>query len=268
MEERNSSKMILLSIIGIAVLVIAVVGVSFAFFSYSRTGTSNNVIETGQIFMNFTEGGSTISLSNQFPMKNSEATAGLSASGSYMSFSVIGYSSGSSNIPYKVYAIRGADESGKTRFPDSQISVFISSASTDTQGASVSNAIPSPTPINSVAIASSTGWEIASGSIKSGTDLSTKQTDSYTLKMFVNDTVRISDTDPSVTWTGASTAELATNYCASQRTIQNSKYVSGCKLYLSDNTVTVDTTDTSTHTYLPLYSNMFYSLKVKVVGNV
>ena len=38
----NNSKQTVLSIVGIAILVIAVVGVSFAFFTYSKNGTTNN----------------------------------------------------------------------------------------------------------------------------------------------------------------------------------------------------------------------------------
>ena len=34
-------------------LVVAVVGVSFAFFNYSRQGTTNNVITTGSIVFNY-----------------------------------------------------------------------------------------------------------------------------------------------------------------------------------------------------------------------
>ena len=45
----NNSKQTVLSIVGIAILVIAVVGVSFAFFTYSRQGERNNLITTGSI---------------------------------------------------------------------------------------------------------------------------------------------------------------------------------------------------------------------------
>ena len=51
--ENNNSKQVLFAIIGIAVLVVAVVGVSFAFFTYSRTGKTNNVITTGKLVFNF-----------------------------------------------------------------------------------------------------------------------------------------------------------------------------------------------------------------------
>ena len=273
--EGNSSKQILLSIIGIAVLVIAVIGVSFAFFSYTKEGSSNNVIETGQIYMNFEESNS-ISLTNQFPMTNNEALAGIpTGSGqnesASMTFTVEGYSSGSTAIPYHVYAIRGTDVSGKDRFPESEISVFLSQAQSNrsqpiSKFGSSSEALNTVHVLNS-AVANSSGWEIASGSIQAGTDSGSKQRDTYTLKMFVNDTVRISDTAETVTWEAADTDTSATKYCASARTMTEGAtptYVSGCKLDSTGHEMGA----TATGTTLKLFNNMYYSLKVKVVGNV
>ena len=42
--ENNNKKTLILSIVGILVLVIAVVGVSFAMYSFTGTGTKENVI--------------------------------------------------------------------------------------------------------------------------------------------------------------------------------------------------------------------------------
>ena len=55
MKEQNSSKQILLSVLGVAILVVAVVGISFAAFTYSRTGEVVNTITTGSIVMNYSE---------------------------------------------------------------------------------------------------------------------------------------------------------------------------------------------------------------------
>ncbi len=72
MSNSNSSKQILLSVIGVAILVVAVVGVSFAFFNYTRTGAANTV-RTGTISFNTTN--SEISITNLFPIaKSSVAT--------------------------------------------------------------------------------------------------------------------------------------------------------------------------------------------------
>ena len=65
MNNSNSSKQILLSVIGVAILVVAVVGVSFAFFNYTRTGAPNT-IKTGTIMFESTQ--STISVNNVFPV--------------------------------------------------------------------------------------------------------------------------------------------------------------------------------------------------------
>ncbi len=68
MSNSNSSKQILLSVIGVAILVVAVVGVSFAFFNYTRTGAANT-IRTGTITFNTTN--SSISVTNVFPIDKS-----------------------------------------------------------------------------------------------------------------------------------------------------------------------------------------------------
>lgn len=68
MSNSNSSKQVLLSVIGVAILVVAVVGVSFAFFNYTRTG-AQNTIRTGTI--TFNSSNSAISITNVFPIAKS-----------------------------------------------------------------------------------------------------------------------------------------------------------------------------------------------------
>lgn len=63
--NNNSSKQVLLSVIGVAILVVAVVGVSFAFFSYVYNGGTANEINTGTIV--FTASDSNFKLTNVFP---------------------------------------------------------------------------------------------------------------------------------------------------------------------------------------------------------
>ena len=66
----ESSKKILLTTIGIAVLIVTLVGVTYSFFNYTRTGSSN-VIKVGRIsFISKNE--QTINLSNLFPIDPTE----------------------------------------------------------------------------------------------------------------------------------------------------------------------------------------------------
>ena len=307
MEERNNSKQVLLSVIGIAVLVIAVIGVSFAFFSYVRTGSSNNLITTGQIYMNFEEENA-INITNQFPMLDSEALTailkGRDANGdeitsevAYLNFTVTGYYSASTGgIDYQVYALAGDPGTAphNNRFANSEISVFLTRAESS-QGTTynpTTTLLNNPTPVND-AVDTTTGWQIATGRIKSGTTSGTgnNQVDSYTLAMFVNDTVRISDNQLSVPFTGATHAAAAgapAKYCASAYSTNTvvtghddvndvditRTDLSGCQLYYTNASTktgltkaTVPTTLTAPADWLPIYSTMYYSLKLKVEGN-
>ena len=63
--SNNSSKQILLSVIGVAILVVAVVGVSFAFFSYVYNGGTANEVQTGTIV--FSASDTNMTLTNVFP---------------------------------------------------------------------------------------------------------------------------------------------------------------------------------------------------------
>ena len=66
----ESNKKILLSTIGIAILIVLVTGVTFAFFNYTRIGASNN-IRVGRIYFNSGQT-DTISLTNVFPIKSED----------------------------------------------------------------------------------------------------------------------------------------------------------------------------------------------------
>ena len=68
-EGRN--KKILLLMVVIALLVLLVVGVSIAFFSYTKTGNTNT-IETGNIYFYMNQDG-VLNIENIFPMTSEEA---------------------------------------------------------------------------------------------------------------------------------------------------------------------------------------------------
>ena len=66
----NAKRNVTLSIVGVALLVVAVVGVSFAFFSYLGTG-SESTISVGQIY--FSASQDSLELTNAFPTTEASA---------------------------------------------------------------------------------------------------------------------------------------------------------------------------------------------------
>ena len=246
----NNSKQTILSIVGIAILVIAVVGVSFAFFTYSRTGTTNNVITTGSIEFEYEENTqSALSLTNQFPQSNAEG-----ATNPAFQFDVVGTIPASANsINYKVYVVPGEAETGKTRFADDEISIKVTTtAHTGSATTGVVETGYDTAHALSSAISTGKGIQVAHGTI---TNSGTEEQHDYTLTMWVNDTVTISDTDYSKTYRAK--AYDATNWPekpandvenASPRDLTKMPYGQAN----DDRTV---------------YSDLYYSIKVNVEAN-
>lgn len=91
MENNDNKKTLILSIVGILVLVIAVVGVSFAMYQFSAAGTQENVIKTGKISMYFDPDatgatqGNNFTVTNKYPMTDAE---GVKQTDSKVSFGV------------------------------------------------------------------------------------------------------------------------------------------------------------------------------------
>ncbi len=99
--EQNSSKKVLLSVLGVAILIVAVVGISFAALNYDRTG-GTNTITTGTITMSFTEATNGILLENALPMGDSTAIKTLTGSREYFDFSVTSTANAAVNVGYEV----------------------------------------------------------------------------------------------------------------------------------------------------------------------
>ena len=127
MNNNNSSKQILLSVLGVAILVVAVVGISFAAFTYSRAGEKTNTISTGTITMNYSEDTNGIKLENALPMSD---TAGkvLADENQYFDFTVTSTMSGTATINYAVTAVKTDDST----LPDTGVKVYLTKRSDNT----------------------------------------------------------------------------------------------------------------------------------------
>ena len=122
MQEKDSSKQILLSVLGVAILVVAVIGISFAAFNYSRTGETINTITTGTIVMSYTEAVNGINIVNATATEN-EVGKVLNGENNVFDFTVSATTSGDTIN----YAITATKEAGST-LQDSDVNVYLTSA--------------------------------------------------------------------------------------------------------------------------------------------
>ena len=118
--ENNNSKHVLLSVLGVAILIVVVVGVSFAAFSYSKTGEKVNTITTGTITMSYSETTNGINLTNALPMSDSVGMK-LNEQNQYFDFTVNASITGNTTINYAITATKELD----SNIPDTGVKVYL-----------------------------------------------------------------------------------------------------------------------------------------------
>lgn len=111
MEKKSSSKQVLLSVLAVAILVVAVVGVSFAFFTYSKQGETVNTITTGTLVFSYNEPANGILLEDAVPMSDSDAKTTLVSGRNVFDFTVTSTINGNATINYEITAKESTDQS-------------------------------------------------------------------------------------------------------------------------------------------------------------
>ena len=96
MEKKKT----IISVIGVLLLLVMVVGVTYAMYTYTGTGSKENVITTGNISVSYAES-KVVNLENTYPMTDAEGIANTNPS-SEMKFTVTGNITGNVVINYAI----------------------------------------------------------------------------------------------------------------------------------------------------------------------
>ena len=99
----DKKKQLLLSIGLVLILVLMIVGISYAAFKFTGLGNKPNTITTGAITMEYTESTNTISMNNALPTTDATGKVRLTA-GEYFDFTLSGTIKGSENINWEIAA--------------------------------------------------------------------------------------------------------------------------------------------------------------------
>ena len=195
---ENNKKTLILSIVGILVLVIAVVGVSFAMYSFTGTGTKENVITTGTVSMNF-DPDNNMTLTNKYPMSDAK---GVAQEDNKVQFGVTAdFSNDAMQIKYDlgITNITAGDtltsEYIKVALLDADNNVLVG-----TKGTGATD-LKAGVTIASLQAKAGTNGLIEEYALTSGTITTSGQTDSYTLIAYVSDQYNL-PTDEAQTGSG------------------------------------------------------------------
>ena len=194
--KDNNSKQVLLSVLGVAILVVAVVGVSFAAFTYSKTGTNDNTITTGTITMSYNETTNGITLSNVLPMNDSNGIK-LSDENQYFDFTVGASITGTTSINYKVTAVN--TEHG-TNLTNNYVKVYLTGGSSADTGVGQAATPKLVSSLTTIGASDPTGAKQGEFLLDQGTFTQTNSK-SYRLRMWVDQSYPVHSQAGSETYT-------------------------------------------------------------------
>ena len=176
----NQRKKEYISILAVLVLIITIVGISYAAFTYTGTGKTLNTITTGAISMSYEESSNVISMDKALPTTDATGKKQLKA-GEYFDFTVAGNIVGGETINWEIAA---EDVTSSTKKIDgSHIKLYLTSISSS----GVETEVMAPTTYKSLTGANTdTGRPANQMSLTTGTTNASFST-KYRLRMYVDE---------------------------------------------------------------------------------
>ena len=177
----NNKKQLLLSIGLVLILVLMIVGISYAAFKFVGLGNKPNTITTGAITMEYTESTNKISMTGALPTTDATGKVRLTA-GEYFDFTIKSSIKGNANINWEIAAEDITPSSAK-KMAGKNIKLYLTKL--DSNGAETQ--VMAPKVYNASTSANTkTGRPSGVMSLSTGT-MSTSETTNYRLRMYVDE---------------------------------------------------------------------------------
>ena len=170
---KNRKKVISISLI-VGLILIVTLGVSYAFYNNLILGDYNQVLVTGDIYMNYVETNG-INITNAVPMTKKEA---LASDDNVFNFQIVGKNTSSKDIYYGISLVNGDEIEGKTRINPEDVNVYLTS--------------DDDVLIDAIRYKSFDNTRIWVDTIPAGTD--TEITKNYSLRIWIDENTVISNT--------------------------------------------------------------------------
>ena len=177
----NNKKQLLLSIGLVLILVLMIVGISYAAFKFVGEGKKPNTITTGAITMEYTESTNTISMTGALPTTDATGKVRLTK-GEYFDFTIKSSIKGNANINWEIAAEDITPSSAK-KMAGKNIKLYLTKL--DSTGAETQ--VMAPKVYNASTSANTkTGRPSGVMSLATGT-MSASETTNYRLRMYVDE---------------------------------------------------------------------------------
>ena len=176
----NNKKQLLLSIGLVLILVLMIVGISYAAFKFTGLGTKPNTITTGAITMEYTESTNTISMTGALPTTDATGKVRLTE-GEYFDFTIKSNIQGNANINWEIAAEDVTPSSAK-KMDGKNIKLYLTKLNGDNE-----EEVMAPKVYSADTTANTyTGRPANMMSLAKGT-MSASETTNYRLRMYVDE---------------------------------------------------------------------------------
>ena len=176
----DKKKQLLLSIGLVLILVLMIVGISYAAFKFVGQGKKPNTITTGAITMEYTESTNTISMTGALPTTDATGKVRLTK-GEYFDFTIKSSIQGNANINWEIAAEDITPSSAK-KMAGKNIKLYLTKLNGDKE-----EEVMAPKVYNATTSANTkTGRPSGVMSLATGT-MSTSETTNYRLRMYVDE---------------------------------------------------------------------------------
>ena len=173
-------------IIPILIVLIVLLGVSFSWFNYYREGSNQKLIASN-LYLHLNDESNNILLNNAYPLSPTEARE---LTDNVIEFSIDGVNTTNQDIYYEIKLLYGEDDADLIRFRDQDLRFDLVEVDENNNETYLLDAVTYQS-INNKRM-----WvETIEG------NTSNKVSKNYKLRMWISDTVLISDTDPNATYT-------------------------------------------------------------------
>ena len=176
----NNKKQLLLSIGLVLILVLMIVGISYAAFKFTGLGTKPNTITTGAITMEYEESTNIISMTGALPTTDATGKVRLTA-GEYFDFTIKSNIQGNANINWEI-AAEDITASSAKKMDGKNIKLYLTKLNGDKE-----EEVMAPKVYNATTSANTkTGRPSGVMSLATGT-MSASETTNYRLRMYVDE---------------------------------------------------------------------------------
>lgn len=128
-KNEITAKSRLVLVLAIFLLVAVTIGVSYAFFTYARLGTTENTITTGTITFLYDEknaSGNGIIITDALPTTDENGKL-LTGSNNVFDFKILATTTGNTNLPYEITARKKSDSTA----PEEAIKIYLTEVGND-----------------------------------------------------------------------------------------------------------------------------------------